>query len=118
MGVYVYTMRSQVIETGGERIGVYKFAYKPLRSWDEPPAYARMVGQLHAAASKAREKNKDITLFVAGDLADDRVAEGLPVYELPNADAAVYDDVAFDRRPVGTLVKEGRRWTYRPTALA
>ena len=118
MGVYVYTMRSQVIEAGGQRIGVYKFAYKPLQGWDEPPSYARMVWRLNAAASKARAKNKGVTLFVAGDLADDRVAEGLPVYELPNADAAVYDDVVFDRPPVGSLVKEGRRWTYRPTALA
>ena len=112
MGVYVYTMRSRVIEASGLKIGMYAFAYKPWGGWEEPKHFTKAVNAKHRAAAKNAEKNKGITLFVTDNLKPCSDHGGVPVYEIRHARSSVYDD-AFDRKAVGVLVKQSGAWVFR-----
>lgn len=111
MGVYVYTMRAEVREIDGVKIGQFKFAHKPFRGWDAPKGFELAANAQINAGENAKRANRDIQLFIASDW---KVSPGekLPVLSIPNAPGAAYDDLLFNGPVAGHVFKVGRKWKF------
>ena len=125
MGVYQYTMRKDVLEVEGMKIGRFDFAYKLGRDW-EPGGMTseyrngkyiknRTVLMLEAQARKAREALPEVEYMVVCKKFTDASKYNLPVYEIGRTMDQFTEELDH-KRLVGNLRMEGRKFVFEPVS--
>lgn len=116
MGIYCYTMRKDVKEVNGMKIGRFAFAFKD--GWGA--SQSRTAKRLYAFAEKARWELPDIEYIVQADNFNDAAKWELPVYKInKNVDSCMeeprfYNEETkrFEAIVVGYLTKVGREFIF------
>jgi hypothetical protein len=123
MGVYQYTMRKDVREVSGMKIGRFEFAYKLGRDW-QPGGQTdewkngkfvknRIICMMEGKAEKARAELRDVQYAVICENFNEASEYELPVYEIGNT-MYQFTEELDPKRLVGTLKKVARKLVFVP----
>lgn len=112
MGVYVYTMRNDILEVEGKKIARFSYAYK--EGWGARST--RTASRLHTFAERARANHPEVELCIGSDSFKDAEKYELPIYKINRRSDCFLDQPKVDHEDgyrvviVGYLVKEGRKY--------
>jgi len=125
MGMYQYTMRKDVLEIAGMKIGRFDFAYKLGRDW-EPGGRTgeyrngkyiknRTVLRFEAQAAKARSELSDVEYVVVSSAFNEAAKYGLEVYPIGKTLTQFTEEPPA--QPIGTIKKIGKEFVFVPIAI-
>lgn len=116
MAAYVYALNTNIRTIGGQTVGVVDYRYKEhTTAFGSDELNQKLYNKLCARRVKHFEKNTLPTLMTFSSLNKaDTMVEGSPVYICAGS---CFDDYKV-KTQVGTLRKDGNRWTieYLPNA--